>query len=88
MTTINTPGGIEAYRLLVIASALEMYARTGMKANRAYTPKAMMEAAENATGVKFTGKGKYYEAATALREMAVLKAAGEEYEPRPEDYQT
>lgn len=70
MQSFNTPNEIEAYRLIVIASALTLYAKTGMKANRAYTPTAMLAAATAATGRTFTGKDKYTEAAAALTERA------------------
>lgn len=43
-------GAVEVFRAAVISQALTMYARTGMKANRAYTPKNMMEAARDILG--------------------------------------
>ncbi len=59
----------EIYRALVIASGLRLYARTGMKPNRAYTPMAMMIAARHITG--WHGESRDYEgAAKALTEFA------------------
>lgn len=43
----------EAYQRLVIASALRLYAKTGIKANTTYTPANMRVAAEHLTGQKF-----------------------------------
>jgi hypothetical protein len=69
----HRPGGtsfvgkeaVDVYAMTVIASGLLFYARTGMKPNRAYTPKAMMQAAEKYTGKKFKARA-YLEAAEAL----------------------
>lgn len=55
----------ETIRRLAIASALRLYARTGMKANRSYTPKAMMATAERLTGQRFAPRD-YLGAAEAL----------------------
>lgn len=48
-TTINPT----LYRALAIKHALKLYAHTGIKVNRAYTPRAMMRAVEEITGKKF-----------------------------------
>jgi hypothetical protein len=69
MTSINTPEQISAYQCLVIASALKLYAKTGMKAARAYTPANMIRAAEAMTGQKFRARD-YMGAANALRALA------------------
>lgn len=45
-----TGTAVEVFRAATIASALRLYARTGMKANRAYTPKNMMAAARQILG--------------------------------------
>jgi len=63
------PKGVNAYRAIVIASALELYAKTGIKANRAYTPTAMIKAANEMTGHVYR-RGQYVAAALALRELA------------------
>ncbi len=59
---------IEVFRALTVASALEMYAKTGIKANTAYTPKNMMTVAAQMTGKKFKARD-YLGAAAALREL-------------------
>lgn len=56
------------YQALVIAKALEIYANTGMKVNRAYTPTAMLKMAEKITGKNFK-RGDYLRAAQAIREI-------------------
>ena len=58
---------VQKFRALAIASALDLYARTGMKANRAYTPSNMMRVAKEITGKTFKARD-YTGAATALRE--------------------
>jgi hypothetical protein len=70
--TTFTGRGIDVYRCLAIASALELYARTGMKVNRSYTPKAMMAAAAQITGRTFKTRD-YREAAKALRAKATVE---------------
>lgn len=40
------------FQALTIKSALKLYANTGMKANRMYTPKDMMQMVHKITGVK------------------------------------
>jgi hypothetical protein len=55
------------YRALVIAHALELYARTGLKANTAYTPTAMIRAARQITGKPLKTRD-YIGAAQALRQ--------------------
>jgi len=65
--------GVNVYRATVFASALRLYAKTGIKVNRAYTPTAMMKVATEITGVKF--KARDYEGAaevltTWARDMA------------------
>ena len=80
-TSFSGQLGMTVYRATVIASGLRLYARTGMKPNRAYTPSAMLRAAEDMTGRKFK-RGQYEEAAQALTELAQrlapdARAAGE-----------
>jgi hypothetical protein len=60
---------IGIYRACVIASALDLYAKTGMRANRAYTPQNMLRAASEITRVPFKRR-QYAEAAQALRTWA------------------
>jgi len=55
------------YQALVIAKALEFYAKTGMRINREYTPLNMYRAVYQITGKTFTRK-QFLPAAQALRE--------------------
>jgi hypothetical protein len=67
---------VDIFALIVVSSALKTYATSGLRMNRAYTPKAMLEAAERYTGKTFKGKEKYKEASVALSALAdKLKAA-------------
>lgn len=61
-------GAIEPrlFQALVVAKALEMYARFGIKANSAYTPANMMRTATRITGRTFNARD-YEGAARALR---------------------
>ena len=61
MTTIAP----SIYQAVVLKSALKLYHRTGIKANRAYTPSAMLRTAGNITGKKFK-RGEYLRAMQAL----------------------
>jgi hypothetical protein len=49
----------------VVAHALRLYVRTGLQANRAYTPAAMLRTASSITGQQFK-RGQYTQAAAAL----------------------
>ena len=55
------------YQAAVIRQALTMYKKTGMKVNRAYSPKAMMLTAERITGKTFKARD-YAGAIDALNE--------------------
>lgn len=63
----------DMYQALVVRKALQLYAKTGIKANSAYTPSAMMRTAERITGRRF--KSRDYLGATAALEVW-LKEAG------------
>lgn len=67
------PDAVKVYQATVVGSALRLYARTGMKANRAYTPSAMMRVATALTGKKFKAR-EYLEAADALKDWAEAQA--------------
>lgn len=54
---------VNVYAATALASALRLYAKSGMKVNRAYTPKAMIAKANEITGKKF--KARDYEGAAA-----------------------
>lgn len=62
------------FQAIVIRRALELYKRTGIKANRAYTPTNMMRTAAAITGKKFLSRD-YMGAAQALGEW--IEAQGE-----------
>jgi hypothetical protein len=68
-TSFVGPDAVQVFRCRAIASALRLYAATGMQANRAYTPKAMMAAATQITGVVFKARD-YAGAAAALTSHA------------------
>jgi len=73
--TVFTGKGVNVYAATVIASALRLYARTGIKVNRAYTPSAMLAKATEYTGQTFKGRDKYQQAAEALKQWADAQAA-------------
>lgn len=56
---------VSIYQAIAIETALRMYARTGMRVNRMYTPKNMMATATAITGKKFKARD-YCVAADAL----------------------
>lgn len=49
----DTPKSIQAYQAITLKHAIKLYARTGMKANRSYTPTNMLKAATTFTGRKY-----------------------------------
>lgn len=59
------PEAVDVFAMAVIATGLRLYARTGIRPNRAYTPKAMMAAATRYTGLDFAPRA-YEKAAEAL----------------------
>ena len=54
------------FQAIALARALETYARTGIKVNRAYTPTNMIRTAKRITGKDFKARD-YAGAAKALR---------------------
>lgn len=73
-TVFSGKEAVDVFRATVIAGALELYAKTGMRANRAYTPKAMMQAAQEMTGETFKARD-YAHAAVTLRQWATNQSA-------------
>jgi hypothetical protein len=72
---------VNIFRAYAIASGLEFYVKTGgMRINRSYTPKNMLAAVKEMTGIQFK-RGQYLEAARALRELAEAAKAA----PRRDD---
>lgn len=57
------------FQCLALAAAIDLYAKTGIKANRSYTPTNMLRTASNLTGKKFK-RGQYQAASDALRAKA------------------
>jgi len=75
MTIIaDTPQAVNRYQAVVIRSAIKLYRDTGMKANRAYTPKNMKLTAEKLTGKKFKARD-YTGMIEALTELLEPKGA-------------
>jgi hypothetical protein len=52
---------VSVYHIITLKTALKMYAKTGMKINRAYSPKNMLACAQSFTGKKYK-RGQYMEA--------------------------
>lgn len=65
ITSFVGPNAVAIYRATAIKCALSLYHRTGLQANRAYTPSAMLRAATDITGKSFK-RGQYIEAMQAL----------------------
>lgn len=63
--------GVGNYRALVIAKACELYAKHGIRVNRAYTPTAMLKAASDLTGIKYK-RGQHAQAAADIRECLLI----------------
>ena len=57
--------GVDTYVAVTLKSAIRLYAKTGMKVNRAYTPTAMLAKAGEITGKKFK-RGQFAEAVNEL----------------------
>lgn len=79
-TSFVGPDAVKVYQATVIGSALRLYAKCGLRVNRAYTPSAMMKVATALTGKRFKARD-YLGAADALKAWAVdmaIKIKGEE----------
>lgn len=68
MTTIFTGPAVNLYVAASLRTGLRLYARTGIKPNRDWTPKNMMTMAAKITGQKFKARD-YNGAAEALQEF-------------------
>ena len=74
--TVATGHGVSVFQAITIKSALKLYANTGMKANRAYTPKNMMAMVTKITGQKLAARD-YMGGVKALENwIAAQKEAG------------
>jgi hypothetical protein len=67
--TVFAGSDMGIFQALVLASGLRIYAATGMKPNRQYTPSAMLNAAKAVTGKTYK-RGEYAKAADDLTEWA------------------
>ena len=65
MTTFVGKSGVDTFRAVALRSGLSLYAKTGMKPNRAWTPGNMLKAAGEITGVKYR-RGEYQRAIAHL----------------------
>jgi hypothetical protein len=59
---------VSRYRAVVIKHALILYAETGRKANRMYTPTNMLNAATSITGKTYK-RGQYVQAAADIQSV-------------------
>jgi len=65
MITFHGPAGVATYQAIALKHGLALYARTGMRPNRAWTPTAMLRTAGRITGQAFK-RGQYQQAIDAL----------------------
>ena len=70
MTTF-TGDQVSVFAMITLKSALSLYAKTGMRVNRAYTPTAMMRTASRMTGRTF--KARDYAGAIAALEETIAE---------------
>ena len=74
-TAFDGPDAVAYFRATVIYHGLRLYAKTGMKPNRAYSPSAMLRVAGEITGKSYK-RGEYLLAADDLETWAkTMKAA-------------
>ena len=67
------PESINLYRMLVLRTALRMYANTGVRANRKLTPTVMLAIAGEVTGKKYR-RGQHLMAADDLSALIEREA--------------
>jgi hypothetical protein len=68
------PDAVALFRATAIASGLRLYAKTGMKPNRAWSPTAMLAAATGITGKKYK-RGEHQKAADDIKLWADTMSA-------------
>ena len=56
-TTFVGPDATQLFAATVLRSAIDLYIKTGLRANRAYTPSAMLAAASRITGKAYKRNG-------------------------------
>lgn len=64
------PENVQAFRMITIKHGLKLFAKTGMKPNRAWTLKNMLRAASESTGTKYPNSRKG--AMTAYKDLDLL----------------
>lgn len=65
-TVFAGPDAVKLYQATALASGLRLYAKTGMKPNRAWSPSNMLKAATGITGKPYK-RGQYEQAANDLK---------------------
>jgi hypothetical protein len=65
MSALTTPAQIDSFRVKVLLSAVGLYLKTGMKANRMFTPANMRAAVTGYTGFSYPSSRKGLEKAYA-----------------------
>lgn len=73
-TTFSGPKAVNVFACFTVATALKMYAKTGIRANRAYTPSRMLAFVQQQTGKRFK-RTQYLEAADYLVDWAKAQRA-------------
>lgn len=71
--------GVSLYVAVSLKHGIKLYAKTGMRPNRAWTPKAMMAKASEITGKKF--KARDYAGAVAALEEWIAAAPKDGIKP-------
>ena len=61
-TMFHGPDGVKLYQAIALKHGLKLYANTGMKPNRMWTPTAMLKLATSFTGKKYK-RGEHAKAA-------------------------
>lgn len=74
MVTFTGEHGVGFFVATTLHHGLRLYANTGMKPSRAWTPKAMMAKASEITGKRFRARD-YLGAADAVKEWAEAEKA-------------
>ena len=74
-TVFSGRAAVDVFRAKTLATALRLYAKTGMKPNRMYTPTNMLVMASQITGQTFK-RGQFEQAAQALTDWAAEQAEG------------
>lgn len=77
MATFVGAAGVQTYRAIVLKSGLALYAGTGMKPNRAYTPGNMLRAAGSITGKAYR-RGAYAQAIADLEAWLLVNGTSGE----------